>query len=146
MILVLTLIILNSIILYLINIKWYYSIVIMLFLMGQIMSLNYETKTIIDRGLLEHNPSNFNKILPRTLSNFNQASLLKYILIYFYKNIMEIPLTLNVFQKIKLLFRIKSHSKLLALRTLQSICKSNHLVISQFQKKITQVNFQRKDL
>ena len=146
MILVLTLIILNSIILYLINIKWYYSIVIMLFLMGQIMSLNYETKTIIDRGLLEHNPSNFNKILPRTLSNFNQVSLLKYILIYFYKNIMEIPLTLNVFQKIKLLFRIKSHSKLLALRTLQSICKSNHLVISQFQKKITQVNFQRKDL
>ena len=43
--------------------------------MCQIMSLNYETKVILDRGLLEHNPSRLKKILPRTLSKFNQVFL-----------------------------------------------------------------------
>ena len=88
MILVLTMIILNSIFLYLFNIKWYFSICIMLILMGQIMSLNYETKSIIDRGLLEHNPSRLGKILPRTLSKPHQAFLSKSTSIFFSTNIM----------------------------------------------------------
>lgn len=74
MILVMTLIILNSIILYLLDVRWYFSIVIMVFLMGQNMSLNYEIKSIIDRGLLEHNPAQLSKILPKTLSSSDKVS------------------------------------------------------------------------
>ena len=74
MLLIFTLIILNSILLYLINLEWYFSIGVMLFLMAQIMSLNYDVKIIIDKGLLEHDPNQLGRLLPRTLSNSDQAS------------------------------------------------------------------------
>lgn len=80
MILVMTLMILNSIVLYLLDVPWYFSTGVMIFLVGQNMLLNYETKSIIDRGLLEHNPAHLSKILPRTLSSltrFHPQNLLR---------------------------------------------------------------------
>lgn len=71
MIVIMVCIILGTIAVYLMDLPWYFCALVNLYLMGQIMTLNYEIKTILDQGLVAHNPSKLSQILPRTLSNFS---------------------------------------------------------------------------
>ena len=68
MIIVLFLIISSSIVLFVFSMEWYYCLAIMMFLIFQILVLNYESKIIIDRGLIEKNPSLLHQALLRTFS------------------------------------------------------------------------------
>ena len=63
-------IILDAILIYTLGIRWYYSFPMMVYLMGSIMVLNYECKIIIDRQITEVRPSQLDKTLGRSFSNF----------------------------------------------------------------------------
>lgn len=65
------LIILDAILMYGLGIRWYFSFPMMVYLMGSIMVLNYESKIIIDRHIKEIRPSQLNKTLGRTFSKDN---------------------------------------------------------------------------
>lgn len=91
MIVVMVFIILGAMAVYLIDLPWYFCALVTIFLMGQIMTLNYEIKTILDQGLVAHNPSKLSQILPRTLSifyyhdyfNFDEIKILKSFSIFY---------------------------------------------------------------
>lgn len=68
MIIVLFLIITSAIILFVLDMAWYYCLGIMVFLIFQLLVLNYEIKIIIDRGLIEQRPNLLDQTLLRTFS------------------------------------------------------------------------------
>lgn len=70
MIIVLFLIITCGILLFVLALEWYYCIAIILFMMFEIMVLNYESKIVIDRGLINQKPDLLSETLKRTFSNY----------------------------------------------------------------------------
>lgn len=71
MIIVLFLIISCAIILFVLSLEWYYCLVIMIFQIFEILVLNYETKIIIDRGLINQKPNMLTETLKRTFSRIS---------------------------------------------------------------------------
>ena len=78
MIIVLFLIITSAVVLFLFDMNWFYCLGIMMFLIGQILVLNYESKIIIDRGIVEQRPDLLHKTLTRTFSTIIYFILLTF--------------------------------------------------------------------
>lgn len=68
MILIMLFVIVDGIVLYLLNIRWYFCVVLMLYLMGQSMILSYESKIIYDQRTRDQKRTNLSKTLKRTFS------------------------------------------------------------------------------
>lgn len=73
MIVVLFLIITSSMVLFLVSLKWYYSMSITIFLIFQILVLNYESKIIMDRRIVEERPGMLHQTLMRTFSRVGKG-------------------------------------------------------------------------
>ena len=68
MILSMTMIISTGLVLFVLAMKWYFSMFMMIYLMIKIMVLNYECKMNMDQGLIDVQPSKIHKTLLRTFS------------------------------------------------------------------------------
>lgn len=68
MILIMLFVIVDGIVLYLLNIRWYFCAVLMLYLMGQSMILSYESKIIYEQRTRDQKRTNLSKTLERTFS------------------------------------------------------------------------------
>lgn len=68
MIIILFMIITVAVVLFLFSLEWYYCLAIMIFLIFQILVLNYESKIIIERKNTEQRPDKLYDTLGRTFS------------------------------------------------------------------------------